>query len=239
MYTRSGLPGKIILLSSAFLVFLAAAPAAVQPVFAYPDPEWDPVIYSGNFFILLDEAGPFDFQEYDEQKALRQLLEEARFVFSAMIYGFSFEYVPYDSARGIAEEFNIESVHMIPWGDSGLKLKDGRYENGRYSADISYTLSEDQLPWAASWDSNIFPEVISRGEGSFYKGFEGKIESIKNAVKQAARDYLTQRIYNKPRRITGKARLNTVPVITVDSGKYSSRTGVTLQLDGISGYEIY
>ena len=208
-------------------------------LFAYSDSEWDPVILSGRFFVQLEPAGPFEPEVFDEELAINRLLDEASFVFSAMIYGFDFTYTPLDTARSVAEEFEISPVHSIAAGDPALEVKAGRFSDGIYYADISYRLSDSQIPWYDSWESGASIDVISRGEGSLTGGLEGKLDSLRDAVKQALRDHLRPRLYNKPRRVDGRARLNTVPDITMASGRFRSRAGVTLEIDEILEYEIF
>lgn len=188
---------------------------------------------------MIEPAGPFSLDEYDEDKAVRQILEEAQYIFSAIIYGFEFEYIPQDSSRNIAEEFSIKPIHTLPWGDSGLKVSAGKYENGRYVAELRYDVSEQQLPWVVSWDTNILPDVSAAGTGSLYAGFDGKKEAIENSVKESLREYLRPRIYDKPRKISGKARLAGIPYITIDEGEYRSASRVTLRIEDILQYRSY
>ncbi len=206
---------------------------------SYSDPEWDPVVYSGTFFVLLEDSDPLDPHLYDEDEAITRLLEEARWVFSSMIYGFRFEYVPSDVARAVEEEFRLDQVHQIPWGDPGLSVSGGRYEGGIYYADISYKVNEDQIPWVHSWETNILSDIISSGGGSLFSGLDGKIESIRNTVKQALRDYLRPRIYDKPRKVSGTGRLSSVPTYAMTAGEYRCKAGVTIDFDEILEYRIY
>ncbi len=221
------------------LIFTAVFFLSSVAVFSYTDPEYDTITIRGGFFVLLEPAGPFEPEVYDEEKAIRQLLEEARYVFSAMIYGFNFVYIPKDSLRGVEEEFSFAPVHTIPWGDSGLRVTDGRYKNGRYDAEISYEISKDQVPWVVSWETSVLPAVTAVGEGPLFSGMEGKKEAIGNSVKESLRNYLRPRIYDKPRRISGLARLSEVPYITMDAGNYICKARVTLRLEEILEYEIY
>lgn len=221
----------------AFLILLSLIAGA--PVSSYSDPEYDSIVYMGSLFVLLESSGPFEPDLYDEDLAVRQLLEEAQYVFSAMIYGFKFIYIPKDNSRGVAEEFTIEAVHTIPWGDPGLSASSGRYKDGRYDADIRYNVSDEQLPWVISWDTNILSTVTAVGEGSLYAGLEGKKEAINNSIKESLRNYLRPRIYNKPRSISGTARLAAVPYIAMDSGKYLAMSKITLRFDKILEYKVY
>ena len=220
-----------------FLLLISAA--AVPGLFAYSDPDWDPVRLSGYFFTEMEPAGPFEPDVYDRDAAVRQLLEEAQFVFSAMIYGFSFDYTPKDTVRGVAEEFSCNPVYSIPWGDPGLSVRTGIYENGIYTAEIRYDLSEEQLPWLRSWETNILPDVTALGRGGLYEGFDGKKTAVGNSVKEAVRAYLRGRSYDKPRRIGGRARLAGVPYITIDAGQYVCKAKVTLQIDEVLEYRSF
>ena len=209
-------------------------------VFGYDDPEWDPVSYKGKFFTLLEPSpDPFAVDEYDEDAAIKQLLEEARYVFSAMIYGFDFEYIPLDLSRGVEEEFSVKPVYTLSWGDPGLSVSAGEYKDGKYTAEIRYDLSDQQLPWHQSWATNILPDVSAVGEGSLYEGFEGKIDAINNSVKESLRAYLRPRIYDKPRRISGQARFAGVPYITIEQGHFRCMSKVTLRIDEILEYRAY
>ena len=229
--------GRMLLISS--VVCLLSTAAAVPDLYAYTDPEYDPVIYDGVFFTVLEQAGSFELYEYDEEESIKLLLEEARYVFSAMIYGMDFNYVPSDKARSVEEEFSVEPVYQFPWGDKGLEVRDGRLEDGKYIADIRYRVSEEQLPWVFSWETNIYPDVISLGKGSLYDGYEGKIEAVEDAVRQALRDYLRPRMYNKPGRISGTARLAGIPVFSMDSGRYLCRAKITLRIDEVREYGLF
>jgi len=222
------------MLPAAFLLAVSAVSA-----FSYSDSEWDPVIYSGTFFVLLEESSPLEPHLYDEDKAINSLLEEARWVFSSMIYGLRFEYVPYDAARAVAEEFRLDPVHQIPWGDQAMSVSNGRYEEGIYYADIEYRVSEQQMPWIYSWEGNTLDDIISSGSGSLFFGSEGKIASIKETVKQALRDHLRPRIYNKPSKISGTARLSSVPIFSMGSGEYRCKARVTIRFSEILEYKVY
>ena len=201
--------------------------------------EWDPPRFSGYFSVLLEPAGPLEPDVYDEEKAVSQLLEEAQFVFSAMIYGFEFSYIPKDSLRGIEEEFFFEPVYSLPWGDPRMSVRTGRYENGIYTAEIKYAPTDEQLPWIRSWETNILPDVTAVGEGSLYEGFDGKKAAVGASVKEAVRAHLRARIYDKPRKISGRARLADVPYFTIDAGRYLCKAKVTLQIDEILEYRSY
>lgn len=189
--------------------------------------------------MLLEPAGPLEPDVYDEDEAIRQLLDEAVFVFSGMIYGFDFSYIPQDNARDIAEEFEIEPRYSIAWGDPSLSVSGGTYKDGRYDAEIRYAVKEVQLPWVTSWETGILPDVTAIGEGRLVLGLSGKLAAINDSVKQAVRAYLRPRTYDKPRRISGYARLAEIPHFSIDAGRYLCRVRVTLSIEEVLEYETF
>lgn len=210
-------------------------------VFSSPNENYDFPVLKGVFFTLMDTVGPLDLTIKNEDKAVEQLLKEAQYIFSAMIYGLEFTYIPQDNARGVAEEYTIKPVFLIPWGDPSLTADEGSYniEEGRYEAILRYQVKEEQMPWLLTWQTNIHITTGGTGQGSLYKGFEGKIEAINNSIKESIRNYLRPRNYNKPRKISGTAWIVEVPHITMNSGKYSCKTKTTLSFTEIQEYKHY
>ncbi|MDC7126618.1 MAG: hypothetical protein PQJ46_13695 [Spirochaetales bacterium] len=208
-------------------------------LYSYPDSEYDLPVFKGDFFVLMEPSDSIDVSIYDEPTAIKQVLHEAQYVFSGMIYGFKFVYIPKDNSRGIEEEFTVEPVYSIPWGDEGLSAATSYYKDGRYQASVRYKVRAEQLPWIASWETNMLASTGGTGDARLYSGYEGKIEAINDSIKGAIRNYLRPRIYNKPRRIKGTVRLNEVPYIIVDSGKYICQSKVTFRFDEILEYQHY
>lgn len=168
-----------------------------------------------------------------------RLLEEARYVFSGMIYGFSFEYTPSDTLRNVEEYFTIEPIAQIPWGDSGLTVMDTREAEERVYVRIRYFLNDYQEPWITMWQSNTLPANSAFGEAPVYRGVENKIEAINRGIKQAVRNYLRQRVYNKPKKITGEAVLQAPPRIVIKAGAYRAAVDVKMKLDEVRPYSSF
>ena len=94
----------------------------------------------------------------------RRLLAEARLVVSAMVYGVRFDYVPQDTARGLAGSFSIEPNASIPWGDQALITADAWSSLGRRNITFRYWLGYDQASRRRAWSSNAVP--VAAGTGS-------------------------------------------------------------------------
>ena len=96
-------------------------------------------LYSSFWF----EREPRPLEEYQDgprsrEDAVREMLTEARFVFSGMIYGFSFRYTPGDRKRDIEDLFELIPVAEISWGDSRVSVLETREENNTVYAKLVY-----------------------------------------------------------------------------------------------------
>ncbi|MFQ3621364.1 MAG: hypothetical protein SNJ78_10540, partial [Spirochaetales bacterium] len=54
---------------------------------------------------------PPNLRSIEKEELYERILEEARYVFSGMVYGFVFSYTPSDKARRVEEEFLLEPYH--------------------------------------------------------------------------------------------------------------------------------
>jgi len=179
-----------------------------------------------------------EYPQTDEEAA-RLVLEEARYIFSGMIYGFSFHYTPSDRARGVDELFELDLIHSIPWGDENLRIIGGSVDREYYRAGIRYELEDFQQRRLDYWESNMFPMVSGSGSGDLFVGREGKHEAIRQAVKNAVRNYLRPRYFNKPMEITGEAVPVEVPYVVIDAGGYHAGVLIKLRIREVLPYPVY
>lgn len=171
--------------------------------------------------------------------ALGRILEEARYVFSGMIFGFTFSYTPSDRARNIPEEFTLLPASEISWSDPNLFVRETRREGSRVYARLRYALHDFQETWYESALSNIMGGSAGAGEAPIFAGYKERLTSIENSVKNAVREYARGRIDNKPRKITGTVFLNSAPRIEVVSGVYRALSSVRLKIDDVVSYGVY
>ena len=218
------------------LICIALIVQLSYPLFGFD--EWDTL--TGEFWVELDPAIKED-QSYPltSQEAAEILLDEARFVFSGMIYGFEFEYTPYDQTRGVEEIFNLDPIAEIPWGDPALTVVQMRVSNNRRFALIRYAPKDHQIRWLQAWESNINPKATGLGKADLFKGVDEKRNAFREAIKEAVRGYLRQRILNKPKEIRGELVLADVPYVIIDAGTYLAKTEVRLRIDEVIPYRQY
>lgn len=170
------------------------------------------------------------------REAIKQMLEEARFVFSGMIYGFSFVYTPSDRVREVEEIFTLEPAALIPRGEERIQIRDTREEDGIVRVSVSCSLEEHHKLRLNLWSANTFPAAAGTGSADYFAGPPEKINAHKQAMKEAIRGYLRKRIYNKPKEIRGNVALLEAPVCRYASGKYVSTVRVKIDFEEIVEY---
>lgn len=197
-------------------------------------------ILSSEFWV---ETAPLieieDDQIESPEDQIRILLEEARYVFSGMIYGFSFRYVPLDVRREVEEEFDLEPLHEIVWGDPRLSVAESRREKGRRYALIRYWVSEEQSGWVRFWASNVHATAAAFGAGDFFDGRMAKFDAMEAAVLESVRAYLRPRELNKPKEISGRLIFAEAPYVIIDGGEYRAKVEVKLDIREVVPYTLY
>ena len=176
-----------------------------------------------------------DELEHYREESISLLLEEARWVFSGMIYGFRFVYVPSDTKREIEEIFLLEPLAMIPRGDPNLKVLSVTETDGRYYMTLAYTLEPYQELRVESWISSVFVSSGGSGEAPFHEE-SCSIRAAENAVKDGLRNYLRPLEYNKPRKVEGLVAFRAVPVKTYISGGCRMDVKIQIRIDKIRDF---
>lgn len=182
-------------------------------------------------------------QEYPlpKEEAQRRLLEEARQVFSAMIYGFEFAYTPGDRTRGVADEFILTPIAEIPWGDPRLRIVDAWIGEARLFAKVEYDLQGFQEDRRQAWGSTAVPTATGIGEWNMFLAPApvSKARSLEAAFREALRNHLRPIHFNKPREVTGELLLWDPPSVIIEAGTYQTRVDVKLRLREIRDYSLF
>ncbi|GAB6088441.1 hypothetical protein [Spirochaeta dissipatitropha] len=190
----------------------------------------------GTFWYMLERESMPGAGETDPDMLI---LEEARYVFSGMIYGWQFRYIPQNTARGYEETFELTPVFQIPFGDKGLVVRQIWLDDGLQKIRIDYRMDEDQIRRHASWRSGRIQAVQGAGEASFYRGFDGRIESMEDALRMSVREHLRARHNTPPREVQGRIVLDSVPLIGVSGGSYTARLRARMQISSIREYDVF
>jgi hypothetical protein len=174
-----------------------------------------------------------------ETEIARRILEETRVLVSAMIYGFEFRYVPSDAKRNVREEFELVPIKEIPWGDARLAIVASERKGNILHATVTYALDDYQAARVSAWKSASMRSDAGMGEGSVYKGYTERLTSFRNSIKEAIRNHMRAKLFNKPREISGDVLLSKSPSIMINAGKYLTTSNVKINIRNVIPYIVF
>jgi len=192
-------------------------------------------IYAGH----VDSEYPLDIPT-----AGRRALEEAAVFFSAMIYGWSFNYEVGERARQLAEHLELTPVALIQAGDPGLKVTDTEIRDMRLRVWTDYHLNDIQQRRMQAWRGGTVRNAQAVGYGpSFIEEYPGWLELKKAALEDAARAALRAMLRgserNRPREVTGFISLAAFPRYFIESGRWAAAARFRVQIVEIIPFSAY
>ena len=170
-----------------------------------------------------------------------QLLKEARWLISGMIFGWHFVYVPSDKTRQVAEVLTLKPLGEIPWGDPRLSVTATRVDrkSNQYSVSVTYLLSSVEQDLRTAWASAELHSAGGRGEWVGADSLKGRQEVVAQTVKAAVRNFLRPKIFNKPERIEGDVLLLHSPLIGSEADQLDCTAEFRLRLTLVQSYPVY
>ncbi len=172
-------------------------------------------------------------------EVVRQLLSEARRVFSAMVWGFEFVYVPYDKARGVAEIFEVKPLGEIPWGDPRLSASGIRAAGTQLRAYVEYRPDAAGASRWRAWRDATCESAQGRGAAPLSGGAGSRIAASDHAAREALRALLRPIVKNKPREIRGVFAYGEAPRIVASGGSYVATLRILVRVEEVRGYPAY
>jgi hypothetical protein len=226
--------------------FLCAASGRVGAQDFYPG--HDAEILRGEVCMEMEPlSGPYVEEQYplDADTLRRRALEEAAMFYSAMIYGWSFHYDIGEKARGIPEEFELEPLGTIPWGDPGLFATDAEFRDMKLFLWTDYRLGEAQKRRVGAWRAGTTRSIQGIGYGPLGgpPDAQGWIDIKKTALEDAARSalraMLRQLERNRPKEVTGIICLAAFPRYWVDGGRWAASGRFRVEVSEIVPFAAY
>jgi hypothetical protein len=192
-------------------------------------------IYTGH----IDEEYPLDIQT-----AGRRALEEAAVFYSAMIYGWSFDYEVGEKVRQIEEYMQMEPVEIIKYGNPNLRVTDTGIRDGRLMVWTDYHLNDNQQRWMQIWTSGTIRTIQGVGfSPSSIDEYPGWLALKKMALEDAARAALRSALRgserNRPKEVTGFISLVSFPRYFIDSGRWAATARFNVQITEIIPFAAY
>jgi hypothetical protein len=192
----------------------------------------------------------------DEEAAYRRALQEAAMFFSAQIYGWSFHYDVGEKARGIEEEFELNPLGEIRWGDPRLYVTQANFETWEYeftthrfaaffSAWTDYRPTDAQRRRLEMWKKGNIRPAQAVGY-SYIESFTEKPSWLaikKNALEDSARAAVRAILQgserNRPKEVTGFISLDGFPMFYVDSGRQAALARFKVEIREIIPFAAY
>lgn len=175
-------------------------------------------------------------EEYEEQ-VYRFLLEEARWIFSAMIYGLEVQYTPSDISREVDRLYNAELLAEISFGDPRLEIYDTYLENNFFHVFIRYELDSFQERRIDYWNSGLFESGSAYGYHPYFED-NSRINAIKDGIRIALENQLKPEVFNKPGLIEAEVLLRESPLISLDAGRNRAHVKIRSNFKNIQHYRV-
>jgi hypothetical protein len=180
--------------------------------------------------------GPYPIPVKDAEVSL---LADARSLVSGMVYGWTFDYIPGDSARRVTESFTLAPVALVPQGTPRLRVLETEQDATRLWARFVYTLDPAEASRRSAWDANTALLSTGRGTARAIDGPKARTAALADAIRDAIRRALNTRWVNKPREVTGDVVLWEDPSVLVRAGVYDASATVKLVVRELTAYRIF
>ncbi|MHB9293620.1 hypothetical protein Holit_02747 [Hollandina sp. SP2] len=181
----------------------------------------------------------------DAESAYRRALEESALVYSAMIYGWSFEYAIGERARDIAEAFELSPLGTIPFGDPGLFVTDAQVRDMRLYLWTDYRLNEAQKRRMGFWKAGKIQTAQAIGHGPLGDPVAAgdwlsiKHTALEDAARSAVRAMLRGSERNRPKEARGYIGLAGFPVYWMDAGQWTTSARFRVEIKEIIPFGAY
>jgi len=178
-------------------------------------------------------------------KASRRALEEAALIYSAIIYGWSFQYEVGERARQIKENLDMEPEGVIKFGDPGLRATNVEVKDMRLKVWTDYHLTDAQQRRMQVWRTGTIRNAQATGYspiGSMevYPGWLAiKQSALEDAARAALRTMLRGSERNRPKEVTGFISLASFPHYFIDGGRWVVSARFRVQITEIIPFSAY
>lgn len=193
----------------------------------------------GQFWAMEYKLEDFEFSRpLDLAQMQDEILTEADYFFSGIIYGYNFRYQPYDRTHQIREEFEFSQIAKIIDTNKG-KIIQQEFSQDRLNALVGYSLSRLEMQKHKIWSHHSNEDANGYGESSIFEPDSSKHKAFENACREAIRALLREKLKNKPGEVSGKFSLKEVPRFYITSGNYACSVKLLLKVENVESIGIY
>lgn len=169
----------------------------------------------------------------------KALTELSSFLLSGLVFGWDFEYSPYDKRRNVAEHFEIKAKHEIAVNDKALSISDLLPAYPFLYAYAEYTASDLLAKRQQTWKSISYKTVKGFGQGERSDEISGIYNAYINATKDAVRRYARTVTKNKPKELRGQLLIRDNPRLFMTSGRFNASIEMYIYISEIIPYEVF
>jgi hypothetical protein len=181
----------------------------------------------------------------DRETIYRRALDEASMFFSAMIYGWSFDYEIGERARNIPELFELTSLGEISFGDEKLHVTDTEIKDSHFYLWTDYRMNESQLKRMRMWHSGTIKNAQAMGHGPLggpvhrEDWLDVKKTTLEDAARAAVRRLLQAVERNRPKEARGFIALDSFPIFRIDAGQWVTTARFKVEIIEIVPFAAY
>ena len=181
----------------------------------------------------------------DPDTTRRRALDEAAMFYSAMVYGWSFDYEIGERARRIPEIFELTSQGDVKFGDPKLRATDAEVREMRFYLWTDYQLDEIQQRRMKMWRSGTVRNAQAVGHGPLggpvtrEDWLKIKKTALEDAARAAVRELLRGTERNRPKEARGFISLAAFPVFWIDAGRWAVSARFKVEITEIVPFAAY
>ena len=201
-----------------------------------------------------ESADYYDLSHPFYEYSVKEIKKLAPYIFEGMIFGFDFEYTPYDKTRAVDEflsvNFNRESLEYEAKQSEGktfslkdfsknISYSDPYVQDGCLYCQAAFELNQNLKVRLERKQSISMKKISGKGQGKVIDGEKGIEQAFEMAIKNAVRTYAQGIKKNKPKEISGTVLLKDQPRIYVRSGHYVVDADFFVEKLEITNYTIF
>lgn len=213
----------------------------------YAQAQFTDTLLQGELWLPFQALLPGELEKrVPDQEKLDALLEEMQTVFSGMIYGWSFNYRPVAPDRGVTEFLDVVPLGRIV-GTTGdpktaravavsTRLDE---QSGVLTVLFRYSMPPFEASRRLAWASFNLEQAAGVGKAKVADRLESRLDALRQAVKEAVRNLMRPKLYNRPQEIKGEALLREVPRYSMQSGQYVCSARFQIRILSVREYSAY
>ena len=214
---------------------------------AWAQEEFTDTMLQGELWLPFQAMSPGEIEKrVPDQEKLDALLEEMQTVFSGMVYGWSFQYRPAAPERNVPEYLDVTPLGRIV-GTTGDAKTARAYAistrtdetTGILTVTFRYLLQPYESARRQAWGAFNLDQAAGIGRAKAVDRLESRLDALRQAVKEAVRNLLRPKIYNKPQEVKGEVLLREVPRYSLQAGQYVCAARFQVRLLNVREYPLY